>query len=334
MARQGSNSLRSSRRSGYVAAGDIGGTQMRTALVDSDGKLVARASGPTNPETGIDDGTERFSGLLSEAMVAGRATAVLAIGVSSAGPIDPSTGVYYNPPNLQAWNGRSMKPALERRFGVPVVIGHDARVAALAEMRWGAARGLKNVIYVTVSTGIGGGLIVDGRPVHGVQGLAGEVGHIVVDPDGPACNGGCRGCVEVIASGRGVANAARRRIAAGEHTTTLELAGEDASRISGRIVFDAAARGDRVALEIIDDGIRALGIVLGGLLNTFAPEILILGGSVASGGYARYWSKLDAAVRRSALLRYQQEAPIVLSKLGDDVSVLGAAAIAFETVDA
>jgi glucokinase len=318
----------------YVAAGDIGGTQMRTALVDGDGRLLARANGPTKPETGIEDGTERFAGLLTEAIGGGGASAVIAIGVSSAGPIDPSTGVYYNPPNLQAWNGKSMKPDLERRFGVPVVIGHDARVAAIAEMRWGAARGMKNVIYVTVSTGIGGGLIVDGRPVHGVQGLAGEIGHIVVDADGPACNGGCRGCVEVIASGSGIASAARQRIARGKKTRILELAGGDASHVTGRTVFDAAAEGDSEALEIVDDGIRALGIVLGGLLSTFAPEVLILGGGVAVGGYKRYWSRLDAAVRRCTLLRYQKNAPLVLSKLGDDVSVLGAAAIAFEAIEA
>lgn len=302
---------------------------MRTALVDRDGNLIARASGPTSPERGIEDGTRRFVKLLETVMASIERTSVAAIGVSSAGPIDPSTGVYYNPPNLQTWDGKTMKPGLAQALGLPVVIGHDARVAAIAEMRWGAARGMKNVIYVTVSTGIGGGLIVDGRAVEGVRGLAGEMGHIVVDPDGPPCNGGCRGCVEVFASGGGMANIARRRIAGGETTRMLEFAGGDPARITGRTVFQAAEKGDRMALEIIDGGIRALGIVLGGLLNTFAPEILIVGGSVGAGGLRPFWSKLDAAVRRSALLRYQKEAPLAVSQLGDDVGILGAAAVAF-----
>jgi glucokinase len=191
---------------------------------------------------------------------------------------------------------------------------------------------MKNVIYVTVSTGIGGGLIVDGRPVHGVRGLAGEMGHIVVDPDGPRCNGGCRGCVEVFASGGGMANAARRRIARGESTRMLELAGGDPERIAGRTVFQAAGQGDPMALSIIDEGIRALGIVLGGLLNTFAPEILIVGGSVGADGLRPFWPKLDAAVRSCALLRYQKEAPLAVSQLGDDVGIMGAAAVAFDAV--
>ena len=318
----------------YVAAGDIGGTQMRTALVDRDGNLLARASGPTTPEKGIDDGTARFVRLLEKVMSGVDRASVAAIGVASAGPIDPSTGVYYNPPNLQTWDGKTMKPGLDRALGLPVLIGHDARVAAIAEMRWGAARGMKNVIYVTVSTGIGGGLIVDGRPVHGVRGLAGEMGHIVVDPDGPPCNGGCRGCVEVLASGSGMANSARRRIAGGEPTRMLQLAGGDPARIVGRTVFQAAEQGDRMALEIIRVGIRALGMVLGGLLNTFAPEVLIVGGSVGSDGLRPFWPEVDAAVRRCALLRYQEKAPLTVSRLGDDVGVLGAAAIAFEAAGA
>lgn len=314
----------------YVAAADIGGTQMRTALVDHQGNLLARANGPTVPERGIEDGTARLVRLLEGVMRGVDRSSIVAIGVSSAGPIDPSTGVYYNPPNLQTWDGKSMKPELARAFGLPVVIGHDARVAAIAEMRWGAARGMKNVIYVTVSTGIGGGLIVDGRPVHGVRGLAGEMGHIVVDPDGPPCNGGCHGCVEVFASGGGMASAARRRIADGEKTRMLELADGDPARIVGRTVFQAAEQGDRMALEIIRVGVRALGMVLGGLLNTFAPEILIVGGSVGSDGLRPFWPELEAAVRRCALLRYQEEAPLAVCQLGDDVSMLGAAAIAFD----
>ncbi|MBI4306547.1 MAG: ROK family protein [Chloroflexi bacterium] len=325
--------MKKNARTRYAVSGDIGGTQMRAALVDQDGNILAKTSTPTEPAEGFPRATERFIGILRDSVRGVAASDVVAVGVSSAGPIDPETGVYYNPPNLHGWDRKTMRPALERAFDVPVVIGHDARVAAIAEMRWGAARGMKNVIYVTVSTGIGGGIIVDGRPVVGVKGLAGEVGHIVVEPDGPSCNGGCRGCVEVIASGEGMANEARKRIAAGARSLLLKLSEGDPSRINGRMVFEAAAQGDQLALDLIQRGIGALGQVLGGLLNTFSPEILIVGGSVGADGYRPYWADLDAAVRKSALLRYREKAPLAVSHLGDEVSLLGAAAIAFAHVE-
>lgn len=303
---------------------------MRAALVDRAGVLVAKANAETQPRDGFDVATRRFIALLEKAAGGAKPGEISAIGVSSAGPMDTATGVYYNPPNLHGWDRKTMKPAISAALGLTTVMGHDARVAAVAEARWGVARGMKNVIYVTVSTGIGGGILVDGRPINGVQGLAGEMGHIVVDPDGTPCNGGCRGCLEVIASGGGMANAARRRIGAGETTKILELAGGDPERIVGRTVFEAAALEDDVALDLIERAISALGIVLGGLLNTFAPEILIVGGSVGTEGLRPYWERLDAAIRRSALLRYQEKAPVSVAGLGDDVGLMGAAAIAFD----
>lgn len=317
----------------YALAGDIGGTQMRAALVDRDGVLRHKASAETRPRDGFDVATRRFVELLRQASRGVPPGGIAAVGVSSAGPMDTTTGVYYNPPNLHGWDRKTMKPEIAASLRLTTVMGHDARVAAIAEARWGVARGMKNVIYVTVSTGIGGGILVDGRPVNGVQGLAGEMGHIVVDPGGTACNGGCRGCLEVIASGGGVANTARRRIAAGEKTRILELSGGDPERIVGRTVFEAAALGDAMALDLVERAIAALGIVLGGLLNTFAPEILIVGGSVGIEGLRPYWDRLDAAIRSRSLLRYHEKAPLAIAALGDDVGLMGAAAIAFDAAE-
>ncbi len=314
----------------FAVAADIGGTQMRAALVKREGRVLERASCPTQPERGIEDAAARLAALMQD-VSSGRAREELAgVGISSAGPIDPDTGIYDYPPNLTGWHGSTMKPTITRAMSMPVTIGHDARVAAIAETRFGAAIGKQHVVYITVSTGIGGGIISGGQPVTGTHGLAGEIGHLVIDPTGPSCNAGCRGCLEVLASGGGAAREARRRIEAGEQSAVLELAGGDPDAVTGRHVYEAAAGGDRVASEIVERALNALSIGLSNLLSTFDPDLLIVGGSVVE-GLLPHWDDLLARVRRRGLLRYRDSVPIATSPLGDDVSILGAAAVAFDS---
>ena len=303
---------------------------MRAALYDRSGHGQGRTSCPTEPERGIQDAVERLAGLLKTARAAaGDDASVVAVGLSTAGPINPETGVYNHPPNLTGWHGKTMKPALEKATGLPVWINRDGNLAALAESRFGAHAGAQDLLYVTVSTGIGGGIIANGQMATGAHGGAGEVGHVTVQPGGPTCGTGCDGCVEAIASGTALAARARERIEGGRSSAMLEMAGGHASKITSRIVFEAAAGGDAVANEVLGTGIRYLGVALGGLLNVFDPEVLVLGGGVAH-ALEPHWDRLLAAVRAHALPRYSDSVPVTLTTLGDDVSMLGASAYAFE----
>ena len=302
---------------------------MRAGLFDRAGRSRGRTSCPTNPERGIQDAAERLAALLDTARAAAGALPVVGLGLSTAGPIDPEPGVYDHPPNLAGWHGHTMKPALEQALDLPVWISRDGNLAALAESRFGPHAGAQNLLYVTVSTGIGGGIIANGRMATGTRGGAGEVGHITVQPGGPMCGTGCDGCVEALASGTALAARARERVEGGRSSAMLEMAGGDASRISSRIVFQAAAAGDAIANEVLDAGIRYLGVALGGLLNVFDPDVLVLGGGVAH-ALEPHWDRLLDAVRSHALPRYSDSVPIALTTLGDDVSMLGASAYAFE----
>lgn len=301
----------------HVLAADIGGTQMRAAVVREDSAILARLSAPTLPVEGFEAATERLALLLQQVAARAFAPDILAIGISTAGPVDPTDGTYRHPPNLEGWDGRSMVPALTEALGIPVRVGHDATLAALAEGRWGARNGAKHLLYVTVSTGIGAGIIVDGRPVTGASGGAGEVGHLIVVPNGRRCGAGCPGCLEGNASGRAIAESAREAVAGGARTT-LE-AGADAAA-----VFAAADTGDRVAEAIIDEAMGHLAAGVAGLLAVFDPEVIILGGGVAEGLSSR-WDALIEAIRVRALPRYASSVPVERTTLGDEVGLLGAA---------
>jgi glucokinase len=310
----------------HVLAADIGGTSIRAAVVSPAGQVVARLSGPTDPERGIDDAARRLTAMLAEVRD-GAGDRPVALGVSTAGPLDPSTGTYLHPPNLTGWHGRTMKPALESALGLPVVIGHDATLAAMAETRFGAGIGVRDLIYVTISTGIGGGIVANGRPVTGAHGGAGEVGHIIVQPGGPSCGAGCRGCLEGVASGPSIVAAAQSLLADGRESTLRSL--DDAGTLTTAGVLQAAGEGDPVAREILDSALRGLGIGIAGLLAALDPALVVLGGGVVQ-GLAAHWDELLEAVRAQALPRYAEGVPLVRTTLGDDISLLGAAVIAFE----
>lgn len=312
-----------------VLAADIGGTAMRAALVDRGGVVRARTAAPTLPERGLDDAADRLGAMLAEVREAAAAEEhVIAAGVSTAGPIEPATGTYRDAPNLPGWDGLTMKPALEVALGLPVAVGHDATLAAVAEVEFGAGRGMSDLVYVTVSTGIGAGIIANGASVTGVSGGAGEAGHMIVQPGGPSCAAGCSGCLEALASGTGIAAEARRRLEAGSDSQLGAVA-----NLGARDVFAAAADGDELAGAVVDGAIRHLGAGLAGLLAIFDPELLVLGGGVMEGLRPR-WDDLVEATRERALPRYAEHVPLAVSPLGESVSLLGAAVLAFRLVEA
>ena len=318
--------------SGLALAADFGGTSMRAALVDRAGALLARASAATAPERGIDDAAERLLGLLAEVRERAGDRPLAGLGVATAGPVDPSTGEYRHPPNLPGWDGRTMRPALERALALPVVVGHDATLAAIAEARFGAAAPARDLVYLTVGTGIGAGIMANGEPLTGASGGAGEAGHLIVQPGGRPCGAGCPGCLEGAASGPAIAAEARRRIERGERSSLVAAAGGSAGAITADHVFECAAAGDAVASAVIAEAVRYFGAGIAGLLAIFDPEALVLGGGVAEGLRA-HWDLLVDAVRTQALPRYAEQVPVAMTTLGGDASLLGAAVLAFDRAD-
>ncbi len=314
---------------GYAIAADIGGTNMRAALVSRAGEVVSRHSAATTPERGIEDAAGRLGDLVAQARKDASGETIVGIGVSTAGPIDPSSGTYNHPPNLTGWHGRTMRPLLGKVTGLNVWIGHDATLAALAETRYGEHQGAKNLVYVTISTGIGAGIFANGEMVTGSTGGAGEAGHVTVRPGGLRCNVGCDGCFEGNASGPAIARMAAAKVRSGEKT---RLHG-DPAHITSREVFEAAAAGDAMAQHVLDTAIENIGIGLGGLLNILDPEALVIGGGVVE-GLKPWMGRVKAAVQTHSLPRYKERGvPLSVTRLGDDASLLGAAVLAFHRAD-
>jgi glucokinase len=250
-----------------------------------------------------------------------------AIGVSFGGPVDSQAGRVRLSHHVPGWEDAPLAQRLQAEFGCPVLVDNDANVAALGEFRFGAGRGCHSLMYITVSTGVGGGWILEGKIWHGADGMAGEIGHTIVDPNGPRCLCGKRGCLERLASGPYLAEDARQRLRSQPESGArlVELAGGDLESISGKLVAQAAALGDPLALELLDRAAWALGTGIGNAANLVNPGRFILGGGVTQSG-ERFWSGVRSAAHQTALPEVNFE--ILPAELGDDAPLWGAVALA------
>lgn len=305
---------------------DLGGTKLLVGLVDREGRVLAKQRVPT-PQRGADAvaGAIRDLARSLRTGVGASGATIAGVGVAVAGPTDHARGVIYEPPNLAGW-GREVAfgPLLARALGETVSIENDANAAALGEAWVGAGRDVRDLVYVTVSTGIGGGLILGGRLYRGANGTAGEIGHVIVDPDGPRCHCGNRGCLEVLASGPAIARQAREAVAGGAATS---LAGHS-EEITAEAVAEAARGGDRVAVALYREAGTRIGIVLGNLLALFNPKMIIVGGGVSKTGDLLF-GPLREAIRSRAYPKPALGASVVPAQLGDDVGIIGAAALVY-----
>lgn len=265
-----------------IAGIDIGGTKIAIALAAPDCRIVAKLSFPTRTQDGAHKIIERTLDEL-ETLVNREQGELAAIGVGCAGPLDTERGVTLSPPNLPGWNEFPLVEIIKARFKVPVIFDNDANAAALAEHKFGAGRGFNNFVYLTISTGIGGGVIVDGKLVRGASGNAGEIGHTVVMANGISCGCGARGCLEAVCSGTGIARRARRRIVDGAASVMTTMV-ENVEQISAKTVAEAAIEGDRLAREIWDETVLYLSLGLGNIIVMLEPQAIILGGGVAMTG--------------------------------------------------
>jgi glucokinase len=269
----------------------------------------------------------RIKGAIYEVLGSTDQGQVQGIGVVAPGPLDSWKGIIMDAPNLSGWKNVPLKDLVEEEFGLPVFVGNDANLAALAEQCFGAGQGIADLIYMTVSTGIGGGIIADNRLLLGAQGFAAEVGHQTIEAHGPRCNCGNIGCLEALAAGPAIARRARQLIRTGIGMGIADLAGGDLDRITAKEVNQAAQAGDPIAIEIFRQAGFYIGVGIVNLLHVFNPSLIIIGGSVAKAGDLLF-EPIRATVRERAMASYYWEnTPIVPATLGDDVGLLGAVAL-------
>lgn len=314
-----------------VLAVDLGGTKILTAIVSDNGEMLAReyllTRADQGPESVIDRLLSAIEHILSQGNIG--SSGVGSISIASAGAIDMEKGVITLSPNLPAWRDIPLRDIVKERLGIDTFVLNDADAAALGEHRFGAGKGVNNLIFVTVSTGIGGGIIIDGRLYSGASGCAGEIGHMTVDVNGQKCNCGNVGCWETLASGGAIAREAKRRIGQGERSSLTEMAEGGIENITAEKVSLAARAGDNLALDVITRAAGYFGVGIANLVNIFNPEMVIVGGGVAKMGDILL-EPARQMVRERAYQLAADAVRIVPARLGDDSGVLGAAVFAFE----
>jgi glucokinase len=315
------------RRKEYLGAVDLGGSKILSVIAQGDGRRLGEDRRSTSAEEGPEVVLERIVGSLEDALAkAGLQRGDLAaVGICSPGPCDIDAGVISSAPNLPGWRDVPICRYLEERLGVPARLENDANAAALGEHVYGAGRGCRHLIYMTVSTGIGGGLIIDGRLYRGATGVAGELGHMVIDPDGPLCGCGNRGCLEALASGTAIAARGEELVAQGGSALLAKLVQEQ-GKLTAAIVGQAAEAGDSASRDIIRRAGYYLGIGFASYVNIFNSEVIIIGGGLAKLGElllgpAR--AEMEARAMSEALKAVQ----LKLAELGDYVGVMGMIAL-------
>jgi glucokinase len=298
---------------------DVGGTHIRTACFSIDSqtpRCVKKIS-----TKGVDAPHERLINLIASIIPVDEEIA--AITVAAPGPTDPYEGIIFEAPNIPGWNNLPLKKIIQDRFNVPVAIGNDANLAALGEWRYGAGIGHRHLVYITVSTGIGGGVIIDNQLLLGVRGLAAEFGHITVIPDGPLCGCGQRGHLEAVTSGPAIARWVEQEINQGIPSS---LSG--CNSLTAKDVSLAAGKGDKLAQAALERSASYLGIAIADYLHIFNPSMVIIGGGVSQSGEL-FFAPLRTAMREHVLSsKYVEDLILTKASLGDEVGLMGALALA------
>jgi glucokinase len=346
-----------------VVGVDLGGTQIRTAVLRG-AQLISRVGLPTGQDTTPEQLIPRIYAAIEQALDEAHTTLeqIAGIGIGAPGPLDSRTGVIFAPPNLPGWNRVPLRDIFEEHFKsaaeqkIGVVVENDANAAGLGEYMFGAGRGSRDIVYLTISTGIGGGVIVDGKIMEGTTGMAGELGHMTIDWHGRRCNCGNIGCLEALASGTAIARHANELIAAGQGAELVEFARAlqqhvkepDSSElpehdsiehkqatgevgqlhVSARIVSQAAQAGIPLARAIIGSAAEALGVGLVNIIHIFNPEVIILGGGVTQMG-AMLMEPALHIVQERAMAMPRDAVRIVLAELGVNTGLVGAGALIY-----
>jgi glucokinase len=314
---------------------DIGGTKVIAAAADPSGEIVAKEQRATEFHGGGEHALGNVFACCDAVLERAGRSEVAAIGISCGGPLDRTRGVILNPPNLGGWINMPLTQRFRERYGAGAYLDNDANLAALGEARRGAGKDVATFVYFTISTGVGGGVILDGKLWHGANDNGGEVGHQVIVPDGPLCGCGNRGCLEALVSGTSIGRRAREELRSGNATSTstlvLRLVDGDIDKVTAKTVAEAAAEGDRVALRIWEETGYYLGLGIANVVSIINPERIVLGGGVIKAGDLLLEPTRRTFAQR-ALPDLAKIVDIVPAALGDDAGIVGALELALEAV--
>lgn len=307
----------------FVIGIDLGGTKISGALSDLNGKAISQYTIATNAFEGEQAVLSRIIQVIDRVMEESgkRPEEIKAIGIGSPGPLDAKKGIILTTPNLPFRNFKLVEPILDK-YNIPTYLDNDANVAAIGEFMLGAGRGTSNMVYITVSTGVGGGAILNGKIYRGSTSNALEIGHTTILPDGPRCNCGNYGCLEALASGTAIARQAKEAI-----QVNVETSLKNYENVTSYEVFKEAEKGDKVSKEILERSFNYLGIGVANIITSFDPEVVVIGGGVSKGGQIVF-DKVKEVVNKRCFKAMSEFCKIVPAKLGTDAGVLGAVALA------
>jgi len=307
---------------------DIGGTKVAVGIVDSNGSILTRSRKPMVADAGEEAALDAVIGAIDSMLATPEGRDVRAIGICAPGPLDPRAGIVLNPPNLPCWRNFPLADRIKAKYQMQVKVDNDGNAAALAETRWGAARGFHYVFYATIGTGIGTGIVFDGAIYHGKTGSAAEGGHMSIDYRGPRCNCGKLGCIEILAAGPAIGVRARAKLAEHRtpHSAILDLAQGDIHSVTSELVGQAFVAGDPVAREILQETVDLLSAWLGNIVDLLDPDVLVVGGGVAA-MLKPFFEDIKRQLPNWCVNPFVSEIPLLMAHYGADAGIAGGAAL-------
>ncbi len=314
----------------YVVGVDMGGTKILAAVINAKGEIVQQAKKATKPKKGADAVIERIARCIREAVDGAdlKPSQIRAIGIGSPGPLDPDTGIIIFAPNL-GWSNVPLKARLEANLSIPTFVDNDVNVGTLGEYAFGAGQETKNLVGIFVGTGIGGGIILDGKLFHGINKTAGEVGHMIVKANGPRCGCGNFGCLEAVASRTAMTRALRKAILKkGKKSVLTKLNGGNLDLIRSNAIARAVTRGDKPTIKVVRRAAKYLGISVASIVHFLNPEMIVLGGGVVEALGDSLLDPIRKAAAKYALPATMDSVQIVAATLGDNAGVIGASVLA------
>jgi glucokinase len=317
-------------KNNYVIGVDVGGTKVAAGFVNHTGEIsnVTRVPMVSDGDAaaGLNSVVAAIDSLLAKAQQ--NHWTIRAIGICAPGPLDPNSGVVINPPNVTCWRNFPLAAEISNRYQLPVKIENDANAAALAEFLWGAGKGYAKVFYISIGTGIGTGLILDGQIYNGRTGAATEGGHVSIDYRGPICGCGKRGCIEVFISGTAIAKRAQGKLEAAtlSHSPMLDLAGGKIAAVTCELVNQAHAGGDEIAKATLLETVELLAVYLGNTIDLLEPDVIVVGGGVA-GVLAPFFNELRERIPSWCINSRCREIPLLSAHYGANSGIAGGAAL-------
>jgi glucokinase len=317
----------------YFVGVDVGGTKVAAGLVNSTGEITRQTRTPmvaADAVAGLAAVTSAIDSVRAAANLNPvRQGLISGIGICAPGPLDPRTGVVINPPNLPGWRNFPLAAEISKTYHLPVRVDNDGNAAALAESLWGSGRGYRNVFCATIGTGIGTGIVFDGRIYHGRTGAAGEGGHMSIDYRGPRCGCGKLGCIEALASGPAIARRASEKMSSGRRSSIMEQADGHLDRVTSEMVGRAYVAGDQLAKEVLQETAMFLTVWLGNIVDLLEPDVMILGGGAAS-MLQPFFDEIRDRLPAWCVNSHCQEIPLVTAHYGADAGIAGGAALCRE----